>query len=105
MFPFALLHTSTTIPRVHLFLFFFFRVLLLLLQVYGRSALLLSGGGGLGIYHLGVIKALFEADLLPRIVSGSSAGAICGAILCCYTGMFGWLVGWTAGCMYVWMDR
>jgi hypothetical protein len=29
-------------------------------QAYGRSALLLSGGGGLGINHLGVIKTLYE---------------------------------------------
>ena len=43
-------------------------------QAYGRTALMLSGGGGLGIYHIGIVKALFEADLLPRIISGSSAG-------------------------------
>eukprot|EP00042_Codosiga_hollandica_P042073 m.381034 g.381034 ORF g.381034 m.381034 type:complete len:630 (-) comp56239_c0_seq2:52-1941(-) len=58
---------------------------LLMRQVYGRSALLLSGGGGLGIYHLGVIKALFEAGMLPRVISGSSAGAIVGSILCSLT--------------------
>ena len=44
-------------------------------QSYGRSALMLSGGGGLGVYHIGVVKALFEAGLMPRIVSGSSAGS------------------------------
>jgi TAG lipase/steryl ester hydrolase/phospholipase A2/LPA acyltransferase len=44
-------------------------------QSYGRSALMLSGGGGIGIYHIGVLKTLFDADLLPRIVSGSSAGS------------------------------
>lgn len=29
-------------------------------QAFGRSALLLSGGGGLGIHHFGVIKALHD---------------------------------------------
>ena len=37
-------------------------------QAYGRSALMLSGGGGLGVYHIGVIKAMFDAELLPRII-------------------------------------
>ncbi len=32
------------------------REFVLMRQVYGRSALLLSGGGGLGVYHMGVIK-------------------------------------------------
>jgi predicted acylesterase/phospholipase RssA len=43
---------------------------------FGRSALLLSGGATLGMFHLGVIKALSEQGLLPRVISGSSAGAI-----------------------------
>lgn len=43
---------------------------------FGRSALLLSGGATLGMFHLGVIKALWEQDLLPRVLTGSSAGAI-----------------------------
>ncbi|MEM6544150.1 MAG: DUF3336 domain-containing protein, partial [Pseudomonadota bacterium] len=43
---------------------------------YGRSALLLSGGGVLGFYHLGVVKTLLEQNLLPRVISGSSAGAL-----------------------------
>jgi TAG lipase/steryl ester hydrolase/phospholipase A2/LPA acyltransferase len=59
--------------------------LVYLRQAYGRSALVLSGGGGLGVYHMGVIKALFEAGMLPRVISGSSAGSIVGAILCSYT--------------------
>jgi predicted acylesterase/phospholipase RssA len=49
-------------------------------QVYGRSALLLSGGGGLGIYHMGVVKALLEVGMLPRVISGSSAGSIVGQL-------------------------
>lgn len=50
---------------------------------FGRSALLLSGGGALGMYHGGVLKALYELQLLPRIVSGSSVGSIMAAVLCC----------------------
>jgi TAG lipase/steryl ester hydrolase/phospholipase A2/LPA acyltransferase len=43
---------------------------------YGRSALMLSGGGVLGFYHLGVVKALMAEGLLPRVISGSSAGSL-----------------------------
>ncbi len=49
----------------------------------GNTALLLSGGASLGIYHVGILKALFERDLLPRIIAGSSSGAIMAAIACC----------------------
>lgn len=48
---------------------------------FGRSALLLSGGATLGMFHIGVIKALFLQDLLPRVISGSSAGAIIGGMV------------------------
>lgn len=51
-------------------------------QAFGRSALLLSGGGTLGMNHIGVVKSLYEAQLLPRIVSGASAGSIVAAVLC-----------------------
>ena len=47
----------------------------------GKTALLLSGGASLGMYHFGVIKALFLQGLLPRVISGSSAGSIVLAIL------------------------
>ncbi len=43
---------------------------------FGRSALMLSGGGTLGMFHLGVIKALHEQQLLPKVLSGASAGSI-----------------------------
>lgn len=45
-------------------------------QAFGRSALMLSGGAALGLFHLGVSKALWDQDLLPTVMSGSSAGAI-----------------------------
>lgn len=51
-------------------------------QSFGRSALLLSGGGTFGMMHSGVVKAMFEAKLLPRIVSGASAGSIVCAVFC-----------------------
>jgi len=47
----------------------------------GKTALMLSGGASLGMYHFGVIKALANQQLLPRVISGSSAGAIVAAIL------------------------
>lgn len=52
---------------------------------HGSTALLLSGGASLGMYHLGVAKALFDNGLLPRVITGSSAGAIVGALLCSRT--------------------
>jgi TAG lipase / steryl ester hydrolase / phospholipase A2 / LPA acyltransferase len=54
-------------------------------QAFGRSALLCSGGGTFGMTHVGVLKALYEADMLPRIVSGASAGSIVCAVLCTRT--------------------
>jgi TAG lipase / steryl ester hydrolase / phospholipase A2 / LPA acyltransferase len=48
---------------------------------FGRSALMLSGAGSLGPFHLGVAKALVEQDLLPSVISGSSAGAFVAAVL------------------------
>ncbi|KAF4040850.1 Patatin-like phospholipase [Phytophthora infestans] len=45
-------------------------------HAFGRSALMLSGGGAHGFYHAGVIKALVENNLLPNVVAGSSAGSI-----------------------------
>lgn len=48
---------------------------------FGRPALMLSGGGSLGHFHLGVIKALEEQQLLPKVLSGSSAGSVVSAIL------------------------
>ena len=34
-------------------------------QAFGRSALLLSGGGTFGMNHIGVVKSLWKAKLLP----------------------------------------
>jgi len=52
---------------------------------YGRSALMLSGGGVLGFLHVGVVTELLRHGLLPRVISGSSAGSIVAAVLGAYT--------------------
>jgi len=52
---------------------------------FGRCALLLSGGAQLGMYHWGVVKALHQNGLLPRIISGTSAGSIICAVVCSHT--------------------
>jgi TAG lipase/steryl ester hydrolase/phospholipase A2/LPA acyltransferase len=48
---------------------------------YGRTALMMSSGGMLMFFHFGVAKSLFEQDVLPNVISGSSAGAIVAAVL------------------------
>jgi NTE family protein len=56
----------------------FFKTVLL---SFGRPALLMSGGASLGAFHLGVAKSLWENDLLPQVITGSSAGSIIAAVL------------------------
>jgi predicted acylesterase/phospholipase RssA len=43
---------------------------------FTRPAVLLSGGGALGAYQVGVLKVLRAVGLVPAIVSGVSVGAI-----------------------------
>ena len=43
-------------------------------------ALALGSGGARGFAHVGVIKALEEAGIVPDIVTGTSSGAVVGAI-------------------------
>ena len=52
---------------------------------FGRSAILLSGGASLGLFHLGVIEELQAEGLLPRVITGSSAGSIIAGILATHT--------------------
>ncbi|KAG0153161.1 Acyl transferase/acyl hydrolase/lysophospholipase [Penicillium digitatum] len=54
-------------------------------QAFGRSALLFSGGATFGMTHIGVLKALYEAKMIPRIISGASAGSIVCAVFCTRT--------------------
>ena len=55
------------------------------LTSFGRPTLLLSGGASLGMFHFGVIKALWEKGLLPQVIAGSSIGAIIAGILGVHT--------------------
>lgn len=52
---------------------------------YGQPALMFSGGATLGLFHVGVAKALHEQQLLPRVFSGSSAGSIMAGMLGTHT--------------------
>lgn len=52
---------------------------------FGRSAFMMSGSGSLLFFHVGVIRALAAANLLPSILSGSSGGAIVGSIVATHT--------------------
>ena len=47
-----------------------------------RTALVLSGGGVRGMAHIGAIQALEEQGIFAEVVSGSSAGAVVGALYC-----------------------
>ena len=52
---------------------------------FGHTAFMMSGSGSLLYFHVGVVKALVEADLLPTVMSGSSGGAIVGSVVCSHT--------------------
>ncbi|TXB60585.1 patatin-like phospholipase family protein [Phaeodactylibacter luteus] len=45
-----------------------------------KLGLALSGGGARGIAHVGVLQALEDNGLKPSVISGTSAGAIAGAL-------------------------
>jgi NTE family protein len=47
---------------------------------YGQSALMFSGSGTYLFFHVGVLKALWEQDLIPDVISGSSGGALIAAV-------------------------
>lgn len=42
----------------------------------------LSGGGSRGIVHIGILKAIDEAGIQISMITGTSAGAIVGALYC-----------------------
>lgn len=52
---------------------------------FGQSAFMMSGSGSLLFFHVGVLRALAEADLVPTILSGSSGGAIIGSVVSTHT--------------------
>ncbi|GMM29927.1 triacylglycerol lipase [Martiniozyma asiatica (nom. inval.)] len=49
---------------------------------YGRAAITMSGGGAFGLIGVGLFSTLLEADVFPKIVSGSSGGSIVSSIVC-----------------------
>ncbi len=46
-----------------------------------KRALVLSGGGGRGAYHVGVLRFLEEHEWFPNVVVGTSIGAVNGAAI------------------------
>jgi NTE family protein len=46
-----------------------------------KIGLALSGGGARGFAHLGITQYLYEQNIRPDMISGTSAGAIAGAFL------------------------
>ncbi|MGO9185023.1 patatin-like phospholipase family protein, partial [Mycobacterium sp.] len=40
----------------------------------------LGGGGSLGAIQVGMLQALFEHDIAPDLVAGTSVGSINGAV-------------------------
>lgn len=54
-------------------------------HAHGCTALCLSGGGAIAMYHMGLVRELLAAGLLPSVVSGSSGGTIVAALLACRT--------------------
>ncbi len=48
---------------------------------YGRTALMLSGAGSLTPFHIGVVQAMLDEDVLPNVISGASGGALVAGIL------------------------
>jgi len=45
-----------------------------------KIGLVLSGGGVRGMAHIGMLKALLEYNIVPTVVSGTSIGALVGAL-------------------------
>ncbi|KAI9291634.1 hypothetical protein K502DRAFT_326188 [Neoconidiobolus thromboides FSU 785] len=54
-------------------------------MAFGNTALILHGGATFAIAHVGVIKALFEQSLLPKIICGTQIGALIAALVCIHT--------------------
>src|SRR3954452_24339596 len=46
-----------------------------------RTAFVLGGGGVLGAAEVGMLQALFEHDVRPDLIVGTSGGAINGALI------------------------
>ncbi|MGC1303875.1 MAG: FAD-dependent oxidoreductase [Caulobacteraceae bacterium] len=55
-------------------------------QIPTQTVLILQGGGALGAFECGVVKALEEKKIFPDIVAGVSIGALNGAIVAAHPG-------------------
>jgi TAG lipase/lysophosphatidylethanolamine acyltransferase len=53
-----------------------------LLQTFGRTVLILHGGASFGMCHMGVVKALHDRGLFPKIICGSYVGALVASLIC-----------------------
>ena len=42
-----------------------------------------SGGASFSQYHNGMVKALYECDLIPRVICGTSSGSFVAAGYAC----------------------
>lgn len=80
-----LLHYLVHDPSVHLNDRYLLGMLVQTRRNIGRTALVLSGGSTFSLSHVGVLVALLENNLVPRIISGLSSGSIIASILCCHT--------------------
>ena len=70
--------------KINASLFFFITSLLLGQWVNAqRVGVVLSGGGATGLAHVGVLMALEEAEIPIDYVTGTSAGALVGAMYSC----------------------
>ena len=61
------------------------KVFKLALSQYGETALCLSGGAAFCFYSYGIARALLDFNMLPSVISGSSGGAVCAALICTHT--------------------
>lgn len=69
----TVLHMRRTAP-------FFFGLLIAIAADAQRIGVVLSGGGAVGLTHIGVLKALEDNDIPIDYITGSSMGALIGAL-------------------------
>lgn len=54
-------------------------------RTFGSTALLLQGGSIFGFCHLGVVKALLEHKICPRVIVGTATGALMASLIGIHT--------------------
>lgn len=50
-----------------------------------QSGIVFTGGGAVGLFHVGVLRTLFNNGIFPKYITGSSVGSIVAAILACHS--------------------